>query len=254
MSILCPYSWVLTIQLTNSGDFAIYINTRTLHPDESLVSFDVVSLFTNVPVDLASRVAKQQLMEASLHDHTKLPPDEVMTLLVFCLNATHLAYQGTYFQQTFGTAMGSPVSVTVANLVMEDVEERALESYPTPPPFWKCCVDNTCTALPSDQIPTFISHLNSIEPNIQFTMEPEQDGELPFLDTLITHHPDGILFTTVYLKSHTDKYLHFQSHHPLAHKVAVIRTKGLDTVLNCECTGRRGEACIQSTEDEWLPS
>ena len=128
------------------------------------------------------------MKDASLHDRTRLSPDEVMTLLVFCLNATYLAYQG----------MGSPVSITVANLMMEDVEERALESYPTPPPFWKCYVDDTCTALPSDQIPTFISHLNSIEPNIQFTMEPEQDGELPFLDTLITHHPDGTLSTTVY--------------------------------------------------------
>jgi len=46
----------------------------------------------------------------------------------------YLAYQGTYLQQTFGTAVGSPVSVTVANLVMKDVEEWAFESYPTPPP------------------------------------------------------------------------------------------------------------------------
>ena len=65
--------------------------------------------------------------------HTNLSPDEVIRLLDFCLSATFLAYQGTYFQQTFGTAMGSPVSVTVANLVMEDVEERALASYPTLP-------------------------------------------------------------------------------------------------------------------------
>ena len=117
--------------------------------------------------------------DASLLDRTKLSPDEVMTLLVFCLNATYLVYQGTYYQQTFGTAMGSPVSVTVANLVMEDVEERTLKSYPTPPPFWKHYVDDTYTALPPDQIPTFTSHLNSIEPSIQFTVEPEQNGELP---------------------------------------------------------------------------
>ena len=53
----------------------------------------------------------------------------------------------------------------------------------------------------------------------------EENGILPFLDTEITHHADGSLSTKVYRKpTHTDKYLDFQSHHPLAHKVAVVRT------------------------------
>ena len=47
----------------------------------------------------------------------------IVTLLKFCLNATYLSFRGEFYQQTYGTAMGSPVSVAVANLVMEDVEE-----------------------------------------------------------------------------------------------------------------------------------
>ncbi len=66
-----------------------------------------------------------------------LSPNEVTNLLSFCLNATYLSYKGHFCQQTFGTAMGSPVSVTVANLVMEDIEERAIATYHTPPVFWK---------------------------------------------------------------------------------------------------------------------
>jgi len=77
------------------------------------------------------------------------------------------------------------VSVTVANLVMEDVEERALASYPTPPPFWKRFVDDTCTAIPPDHLESFHNHLNSIEPSIEFTYELEEQGKLPFLDLLI---------------------------------------------------------------------
>ena len=121
--------------------------------------------------------------------------------------------------------MGSPVSVTVANLVMEDVESRALSTHPVPPPFWKRYVDDTLTALPQDKVQHFHEHLNSIEATIQFTIEMESEGTLPFLDTRITHHTDGSLSTTVFRKgTHTDKYLDFQSHHPLAHKVAVART------------------------------
>ena len=66
--------------------------------------------------------------------------------------------------------MGSPVSVIVANLVMENVENRALSTYHSPPPFWKRYVDDICTAMEEYSIEEFQDHLNSIEPSIKFTM------------------------------------------------------------------------------------
>ena len=87
--------------------------------------------------------------------------------------------------------MGSPVSVTAANLVMEDVEKRALSSYPLQLHFWKRYVDDTLTALPQDKVQHFLQYLNSIETTIQFTVEMESESTLPFLDTSITHHSDG---------------------------------------------------------------
>ena len=54
-----------------------------------------------------------------------------MKLLEFCLSATFLSFHGGVYQQTFGTVMGSPVTVTIANLVMEDVE-RALATTDIP--------------------------------------------------------------------------------------------------------------------------
>ena len=108
--------------------------------------------------------------------------------------------------------MGSPVSVTVADLVMEDVEQWALSTFPDPPQFWRRYVDDTCIALKSDQVEAFHLHLNSIEPTIQFTHELETDGCLLFLDTQISRHQDGSLFMKVYQKkTHMNKYLDFQS-------------------------------------------
>lgn len=75
--------------------------------------------------------------------------------------------------------------------------------------------------------------------------QQEQVGKLPFLDTSLVHHPDGTITTSVYCKkTHTDCYLDFQSHHPLAHKVAVI----------CTLLSRPGRICSspedRSTEEE----
>ena len=121
--------------------------------------------------------------------------------------------------------MGSPVSVVVASLVMEDIEERALSTFYPPPHFWKRYVDDTCAALYPDQIPPFLDHLNRIEPCVQFTVEEESDGRLVFLDFQLSRSEDGTVSTSVYCKTtHTNKYLAFESHHLVAHKMAVVKT------------------------------
>ena len=62
---------------------------------------------------------------------------DIIHLLSFCLETTQFAYNGTHYQQVFGTAMGSPVSVVIANIVIEDVEQKALANSPVKPFFWK---------------------------------------------------------------------------------------------------------------------
>ena len=88
-------------------------------------------------------------------------------------------------------AMGSLVSVVVTDMVMENKEQRALNSFSHTPIFWKRYVDDTCVALLPSLVGSFHQHLNSIEPSIQFTVEIENNGCLPFLDILITRDSDG---------------------------------------------------------------
>ena len=69
------------------------------------------------------------------------------------------------------------------------------------------------------------SHINNQDPHIQFTVEPTQQGSLPFLDTLITIQPDNTLNTTVFRKpTHTDQYLHWDSNHHITAKQSVFNT------------------------------
>ena len=65
--------------------------------------------------------------------------------------------------------------------------------------------------------------MNSIHPKIKFTIEEENDGCLPFLDTLLKRNDDGRISVLVYRKpTHTDQYLNFVSNHPAGTKDAVI--------------------------------
>ena len=67
-------------------------------------------------------------------------------------------------------------------------------------------------------------HLNGIRGEIQFTMESEKNRKLPFLDCDIMRNTDGSLTISIHRKStHTDKYLHYNSHHPLHVRRGVVQ-------------------------------
>ena len=101
--------------------------------------------------------------------------------------------------------MGSPVSVVVAEIVMQNIEEQALATYTRTIPLWLSCVDDTFTAVHKYGIDDFLEHLNRQNAGIQFTKEIEENGQIPFLDCLVTRD-NNKLKTTIYRKpTHTTR-------------------------------------------------
>ena len=175
----------------------------------------------------ACNIIKQSLEEdPELSQRTSLSIGNIISLLEFCITSTYFSFQGKFYEQVEGAAMGSPLSTIVANIYMEIFEVEAITSAPNPPQFWKRYVDDTFTILQSSTKDEFLEHLNSIDQQIQFTAEEQrEDGAMPFLDILVAPRRDGSLSTSVYRKStHTDLYLQWGSHHPLSSKYSVIGT------------------------------
>ena len=122
--------------------------------------------------------------------------------------------------------MGYPVSPIVANLYMDYLEQKALSTAPTPLGSGAGVVDDTFVIHKEVNKQGFLQHINSVDPAVRFTVEDNnEDGSIPFLDTIVKPEADGTLSITVCRKpTYTDQCLQWDSPHHLSAKFSVIHT------------------------------
>ncbi|XP_046401605.1 uncharacterized protein LOC124167666 [Ischnura elegans] len=181
--ILAPHVGNCGHHVKNSADFVKILEGIYLNPSDIMISLDVVSLFTRVPLH-----ETLSLLEKKFDANT-------VKLFHHAFTSTYFTFDNCYYEQKDGVAMGSPLSPAIANFFMEDFEEHALNSAPLRPKYFYRYVDDTFVIWPHgvDTLKPFLDHMNSRHPNIQFTMESEKEGRLPFLDILVQRKEDGSL-------------------------------------------------------------
>ena len=96
-----------------------------LRDDEMLVSYDVKSLFTSIPIEESIQVCEKRLFaDNALSERTQLDVPTITQLLRFCLTSTAFRYRGQHYKQLDGVAMGSSVSPIIADIFMENLEDK----------------------------------------------------------------------------------------------------------------------------------
>ena len=181
-------------------------------------------------VDLAKEIVKRKLDETDTWQvHTALKSSQIINLLSLVMDNSYFKFEGEHYHQVSGCAMGSPVSAVIAELVMQEIESKALETSPVNVRWWRGCVNDSNFCLKKCDVQTFHDHLNSINEHIQFTIErptvSEQGESIAFLDTSNTVLKSGQVEVAVNQKAtHTEKYLAFDSHHPGQSKAAAVKT------------------------------
>ncbi|XP_072039403.1 uncharacterized protein [Amphiura filiformis] len=228
--ILSPLVGTTEHHVTNSKQLAEELTGVLIDDGDIFNSHDVVSLFTNTPIDKTLEIIRDRLTkDTTLPERTRLNATDIMELLEFILTTTYFSFRGNIYRQKFGAAMGSPVSAIVANLYMEWLEQQAIATAPLDcaPKYWRRYVDDVLEVIKKDTTEKLTEHRNKVDEtgNIKFTYEEEKDCSIPFLDTLVVRKQDGSIKLLIYRKkTHTDQYLNFDSQHPLHQKLGVIRT------------------------------
>ena len=106
--ILKPLVDTSLYHVHNTQEFIQQIKNIKLQKDQCMVSFDVKALFTSVPIKPAINTIKKLLEEdPKLHKRTSLSVKNITTLLEYCLTSTYFIFQGRFYEQQGGAAMGS---------------------------------------------------------------------------------------------------------------------------------------------------
>ena len=199
-----------------------------------MCSFDVTSLFTNIPL----RETVQLCLDALYRDQDTvnckppLPEAEFAKLLYNATTDVEFSFNGKIYRQIDGVAMGSLLGPVLANIFVGHCELRVdPEKWPM---FYNRFVDDTFTIFPSkEESDSFFEVLNSMHPALKFTVEGECDDRLPFMDVLV-ERVGGDLLRSVYRKpSFTGVYTRWDSFAPTSHKINLIKSLTLRSMRIC---------------------
>lgn len=200
----------------NSWEFVEQIKNFSVPNNFEMCSLDVISMYTSIPKTLVMEVVNKRWKD--IKNHTNIPKDQFLEAIKLCLYSSYFKYNECVYEQTNGLPMGAPLSAMVANMVLEDLENAALETLPVAPALYKRYVDDIFTIVHTNERSNILGKFNNYNPKIQFTLENEKDRTMNFLDVHIERNNN-----TLKTKWHTKptwsgRYLNFQAHAPIKYK------------------------------------
>ena len=104
--------------------------------DHLLVSFDVKSLFTNVPLDETIEIILNRIYDKN-EISTDIRKSEIKELLKLCIKSVHFTFDGNIYVQNDGVAMGSPLRPVLANIFMVELERSVIPTLMDKMKWWR---------------------------------------------------------------------------------------------------------------------
>ena len=177
-AIILPNFFLPLLSIFTTNEFTIndsfsFVNEIVSIPDSDsyvLASFDIKSLFTNIPLDETVAIATESFFNSSNRKFTKKFFSELLTSAV---KDIIFLFNGKTYLQIDGVGMENPLGPTFANLFLCFYENNWLQNCPLQfkPKLYRRYVDDTFLLFSDpSHIPLFLTYLNSQHPNITSLM------------------------------------------------------------------------------------
>ena len=204
----------------DSFEFADKIKALKMPENGFFVSFDVISLFTNVPVNNTV----DHILSIVDEDALPFTKDTLKSLLLLACTNVLFTFNEQLFVQHEGVCMGSILGPTMAAFAMDLIESKFhLYEGHLPTVFLRYVDDCLALFTSHEDALKFLDFLNSQHSSLQFTVEFEVDKTIDFLDTRIKHDKEIVEVEWSFKSTNSGIYTPFCSYAPFRYKTAAIR-------------------------------
>ena len=200
--------------MKNSFEFINKIKNLKIPNNYAMVSLDVISFFTNIPLDLVLISIEKRWY--CISKFTKLSLEQFKLGIKILMEQSFFKFNHRFYRQTFGTPRGSPISPSLAGFVMQDLETDIFKRIQFDIPVYFCYVDDTFLLIPKDKIHYILTMFNSYHKRLQFTYDLENNNCLNFLNISVIKHSDNSILTNCFRKeTFSGRFHNYFSLHPL---------------------------------------
>ena len=196
-------------------DTTDYINKTPKHnlPENTLLAtLDVVSLYTNIPHEEGIEACREAW---DSRENPTIPTSYLVELLTHVLKLNNFEFNGEHYLQVNGTAMGTRMAPSYANIFMGKLEKNLLDQAPHRPLSWFRFIDDVETkwADSREHFEEFLEFANTFHQSIKFTANIS-DSCNTFLDTKSTIENRSITIDLYSKPVDAHQYLLPSSSHP----------------------------------------
>eukprot|EP00105_Crassostrea_gigas_P004177 XP_011417314.1 PREDICTED: uncharacterized protein LOC105320883 [Crassostrea gigas] len=209
---LRPHVEDLPSYLKDTTDYLNKTPSSGLPDHTLLVTMDVTSLYTNIPHDEGIEACREVWDSRTIQQPST---ESLLKLLEHVLKLNNFMFNGEHYIQISGTAMGTKMAPSYANIFMGRLERNLLLRAPFKPLSWLRFIDDIEMKWVEnrDCLNDFITFANSFHNSIKFTVDISSSKNV-FLNTTSTLEDGEIKFSLHTKPTDSHLYLKPSSCHP----------------------------------------